>query len=134
MEKNTQTYFYALGRRKTAVATLRLYRGKGETTVNDKALEAYTTNEYVRQGMLRPFKVVDLDHKDFYFTAKVRGSGVNAQQEAISLALSRALVEMEPGLKKALKQEKLLTRDPRMVERKKPGLRKARRAEQYSKR
>lgn len=134
MEKNTQTYFYALGRRKTAVATLRLYRGKGETTINDKAIEAYTTNEYVRQGMLRPFKVVDLDQKDFYFTVKVSGSGVSAQQDAISLALSRALVEMEPGLKKALKQEKLLTRDPRMVERKKPGLRKARRAEQYSKR
>jgi small subunit ribosomal protein S9 len=125
-------YNYALGRRKTAVATVRLYQAAGESTVNGKKLEEFVPNPHQRQELLQPLTVAQLEN--VYFTAKVKGSGPMSQIDAIKLALARAVVSLNPEVKKSLKEEKLLTRDPRMVERKKPGLRKARRAEQYSKR
>lgn len=128
------TYFYALGRRKTAVATVRLFADKGESTINGKPFSAYVVNSFEREQLLSPLKVAGFNPEEFYFTAKIVGSGPKSQLGALKLALARAIVIMDPSLKKTLKNEDLLTRDPRMVERKKPGLRKARRAEQYSRR
>ncbi len=127
-------YFYAVGRRKTASATVRVFPGKGDSTINDKpAKEVYSGK--IEQGLLfQPFKAADLDIKEYHITAKVKGSGTSSQLDAIRLGISRALVVMNPELKKPLKAAGLMTRDPRMVERKKPGLHKARKAEQYSKR
>lgn len=127
-------YYYALGRRKTASATVRLFAGKGESVVNEKTFAAYVPNEGDRAEILSTLKVAGLEPEAFYFTAKVVGSGPKSQVGAIKLGLARAIVEFDPETKKSLKTVGLLTRDPRMVERKKPGLRKARRAEQYSRR
>lgn len=130
----TNKYYYALGRRKTAVATVRLYPGKGESTVNDKALNVYFPTSAEQVKLLRVFEAAELPVKDYYFTARVAGSGVNGQLEAIRHGLARAMSKMNPDLKTKVKKVGYITRDPRMVERKKPGLRKARRSEQYSKR
>lgn len=127
-------YFYALGRRKTASATVRLFDEKGVSTVNDKPLEEVYPHQHEQVQILEPLQVVGLDASKFHMTVKVQGSGTKGQLGAIRLGLARALVVMDPAYKKDLKSKGLLTRDPRMVERKKPGLRKARRAEQFSKR
>jgi small subunit ribosomal protein S9 len=127
-------YSYSLGRRKTSVATLRLFESSGKNIINDKPLEQLYVGEFEKVKLLRPFKAAELESKDFNFTVKVKGGGHNSQLEAIVLALSRAIIKKYPERKKLLKNEGLLTRDSRMVERKKPGLRKARKAEQYSKR
>lgn len=134
MATTKDNYNYAIGRRKTARATLRLYPAAGENMVNDKALEAVYADASDQASLMRPFKVAGLDPKDFHFTIKSAGGGVKSQLGAMQLALARALVMLDPEHKKALKTVGLLTRDPRMVERKKPGLHKARKAEQYSKR
>jgi small subunit ribosomal protein S9 len=126
-------YFYAKGRRKTSTATVRLYEGKGESTINDKPVDTYVSTEFLKEQLNLPFKSID-QLGNFYFTAVVKGGGFNSQVDAIKLAISRALLKYDETLKPALKVNSLLTRDPRMVERKKAGLRKARRAEQYSKR
>lgn len=127
-------YIYKVGRRKTATATLRLYKSKGSNEVNGKELDKYfPTGNYVTT-INQVYRVAELKPDDFYFTVKVTGSGVNAQAEAIRHALARAVVENRPEAKTAVKKAGFLTRDPRMVERKKPGLRKARKSEQFSKR
>lgn len=131
--KPTTKYSYALGRRKNAVATVRLFEGKGESMVNDKPFAQAYPLERDRFDILRPLAIIE--RKDgFFFTAKTAGGGVAGQKDAIRLALARAIVEFDASLKTVLKKEKMLTRDPRMVERKKTGYRKARKAEQYSKR
>lgn len=127
-------YIYTIGRRKTSVATLRLYKGEGKNMYNDKIFTTVYTSDTDRIKLEEPFKVVGWNPKNFYFTAKAVGGGRYSQLDAIKLAIARAIIKIEPELKKTLKVAGLLTRDPRMVERKKPGLRKARRAEQYSKR
>lgn len=127
-------YIYTIGRRKTSVATLRLYEKEGKSTVNDKLFTEVYLHKEDQTKLYKPFKVANLDSKNYMFTVKVVGGGIVSQLEAIRLALSRAIAKQYPDLKKSLKVEGLLTRDSRMVERKKPGLRKARRAEQYSKR
>ncbi len=127
-------YTYSLGRRKTSVATLRLYSKPGKNILNEKALEEVFADNHVQTLVVEPLKAADLDPKNFYFTAKTVGGGKFSRIDAIRLALARAIIKLYPEKKKQLKELGLLTRDPRMVERKKPGLRKARRAEQYSKR
>ena len=127
-------YYYSLGRRKTATATLRLYDKKGTSTFNGKPLKEVFKDEYYIDLIMEPFKVCDLNFDEFYFTIVAKGGGFNAQVEAARLALSRSLVLMNPELKKTLKNKKLTTRDSRMVESKKTGLKKARKKEQYSKR
>lgn len=129
-----EKYTYTIGRRKTSVATLRLFRTPGNNTVNEKPLEVVYPHDYELTNLLAPFKAADLNEKEYSFTVKVTGGGKMSQLGAIKLALARAIAKLYPDKKKALKVEGLLTRDPRMVERKKPGLRKARKAEQYSKR
>lgn len=127
-------YYYSLGRRKTASATVRIFAEAGQSTINDKPVEELYPHDYEVEKLLKPFVIAELDPKKYYYTAKVRGSGKKGQLEAIQHAIARAIVVMDSTLKSPLKKEGLLTRDPRMVERKKPGLRKARRAEQFSKR
>jgi small subunit ribosomal protein S9 len=126
-------YFYAVGRRKSAVAQVRLFVAPGESTINGKAL-----SEYVRRGDLfthvfAPVKVAGLQDR-VRFDIKVEGGGESAQAQAIAHGIARALVESSEDLRKTLRGAGLLTRDARKVERKKPGLHKARKASQWSKR
>ncbi len=127
-------FVYTIGRRKTSVATIRLFGTAGKSTVNEKPLEQVFGSSVEKVKLSMPFDVAELDLRDFMYSAKVNGGGHNSQLEAIVLGLARAIVKKYPEKKKQLKVAGLLTRDPRMVERKKPGLRKARKAEQYSKR
>ena len=129
------TFFYAIGRRKTASATVRLYVGTNPSEINgnsiikgDKKLSTYYYNL-----VNSPLTTTGKD-SGLFFTAKVVGGGFNAQFEAIRLGVARALIKFDPSLKKQLRVAGFLTRDSREVERKKVGLRKARKAPQYSKR
>ncbi len=130
----TPIYYYALGRRKTATATVRIFAEPGDSVINEKKVDEVYPHQHEQLKLELPFTTAELDPKQYHFTVKVKGSGQKAQLDAIQHAISRAIVVMDPTLKPSLKKEGLLTRDPRMVERKKPGLRKARRAEQFSKR
>jgi len=127
-------YHYTLGRRKTSRATVRLFEGKGTSMVNDKEFDKIYSNPIYKERIMVPFKKAELDPKKFYFTVKTSGGGYSSQIDAIILGIARAIVKMDEDKKPLLKAAGLLTRDPRMVERKKPGLKKARKAEQYSKR
>lgn len=130
-------YIYAVGRRKTAVAQVRLYGdAKDETVeilVNDRQFDQYFNTASQREAVLAPLKAVGQD-KAAHITIHVNGGGLAGQADAVKLGIARALVEKDTLLRAALKAEKLLTRDPRAVERKKPGLKKARRAPQWAKR
>lgn len=132
-DKKTAKYTYSVGRRKTASATVRLYEGAGQNTVNGKPLDEFFPVLLDQKKVLRPLKVLG-KAKDFYFTAQTKGGGTTGQAGAVRHALSRALVEYSSDFRGDLKKEGLMTRDPRMVERKKTGLRKARKSEQFSKR
>lgn len=130
----TDKYIYAIGRRKTSSVTLRLFQKSGKNIINGKNLEEVYVNDYEVSKILSPFETINLDSQKFYFTVVAKGGGKYSQMYAVILALSRALTKLNSDNKKTLKDKGLLTRDPRMVERKKTGLRKARKAEQYSKR
>ena len=125
-------YFEAVGRRKTAVARVRLFSGKGSITVNDAPIEKYFTLARHSHTAVAPLQSLGLDK--FSVQAKIKGGGISAQAGAFRHGLSRALVLADPELKKQLRGLGFLTRDSRMVERKKYGLRKARRAPQWAKR
>lgn len=127
-----QKYFEAVGRRKTAVARVRIYDKKGEFLINDKPLKDYFKTSRQRADAIAPVSELKLDNASF--TANVMGGGLTAQSQAIRHGLSRALVRLNPTSKKLLREEGFLTRDSRMVERKKYGLKKARRAPQWAKR
>lgn len=126
MEK-TKTYWYGLGRRKTAIAKVKLTKGAGKVTVNNREIAAPS------RVYTEPLKVVGLEKK-FDLEAKTYGGGIAAQLEAIRLGVARALDKFDKELHTTLKKEGFLTRDPRMKERKKPGLKGARRAPQWAKR
>ena len=126
-------YFYAVGRRKSAVAQVRLFLEPGASFVNGKALEAYVTRSDLFSTLLAPAKLSSM-HDKVRFEAKVEGGGESAQAEAIRHGLARALVLSSGDLKPVLRGAGFLTRDARKVERKKPGLHKARKASQWSKR
>lgn len=130
-------YVYAIGRRKTAVAQVRLYaETKAETVdilVNDRAFDQYFNTPSQREAVLAPLKAVGKE-KGAHITVHVMGGGLSGQADAVKLGIARALVEQDALLRSSLKAQKLLTRDPRAVERKKPGLKKARRAPQWAKR
>lgn len=126
-------YAYAVGRRKTAVAQIRLYSGKGENTANGIPLETYVKRSDLFTIIYAPLKTAGV-FESFHFSVTVEGSGESAQAQAIRHAISRALVLSDENLKKALKGAGFLTRDSRQVERKKPGLHKARKAPSWSKR
>lgn len=128
-------YFEGVGRRKTAVARIRIYpeEKKGEVLVNNRPSEEYFKIDRQKKTALKPLVLVNFKNK-MAATAKVEGGGLNAQAGAVSLALARALVKYDEKFRPVLKTEGLLTRDSRMVERKKYGLKKARRAPQWAKR
>ena len=123
----------ALGRRKTAVARVYLTKGKGVITVNNKKAKEVFPTDVLQSKLVQPFALTDHVGK-YNVNVNVNGGGINGQVEAIRLGISRALVEIQEDNKVALKEEGLMTRDPRMVERKKPGQPKARKKFQFSKR
>jgi len=124
---------HKIGRRKTAVARVYLTEGTGEVTVNKKNLTEYFTTGMLQYKVKQPFTLTNTTDT-YNVKAKVHGGGITGQAEAIRLAISRALVEIDEENRKALKPEGLMTRDPRMVERKKFGQKKARKKFQFSKR
>jgi small subunit ribosomal protein S9 len=122
-----------VGRRKTSVARVWLRPGDGSININNSEFETYFKNEYKREDILRPIRITGTDGK-FNITVNVKGGGITGQAEAIRLGISRALLEVSDDFRKILSQEGLLTRDPRMKERKKYGRKGARAGYQYSKR
>jgi small subunit ribosomal protein S9 len=127
-------YFYGLGRRKAATARARLYTGKGAVTINDKPAADYLAdNKTLLAEITDPLALVG-KQKEFDVTIKVKGGGLAGQVDAIKLAIAKALTAGHGDLRSTLKKAELLRRDPREKERKKYGLRSARKREQYSKR
>jgi small subunit ribosomal protein S9 len=130
----SKDYFYGLGRRKSASARVRLTSGKGTIIINGKSAEDYFINsKYLLNILQQPFSVLEQENK-FAVTAKVLGGGHDGQAESIRLGIAKALVEMNPELKTTLKKADLLSRDSREKERKKFGLRGARKQRQFTKR
>ncbi|HSX37090.1 MAG TPA: 30S ribosomal protein S9 [Patescibacteria group bacterium] len=128
------SYFYALGRRKSATARVRLMGGKGAITVNGKPAEEYfAESKYLLTKLQQPFTVLDLTGK-YDVSAVVSGGGHEGQMEAVRLGISKALVIVNEDLKATLKRADLLSRDPRERERKKFGLKGARKQRQFTKR
>lgn len=127
-------YIYGLGRRKAATARVRLYKGKGEITINDKpALEYLSNNKSLLAEITDPLALAEKQN-DYDVSIKVAGGGLSGQVDAIKLALSKALTTEMVDLRPVLKKAGFLKRDPREKERKKYGLRSARKKEQFSKR
>lgn len=128
------TYFYGLGRRKSATARVRLYAGKGSIVINDKpAAEYLDGNKTLLAEVTDPLALVN-KQKEFDITVLVQGGGTAGQVDAIKLAIAKALTTAFPDLRPVLKKAELLKRDSREKERKKYGLRSARKREQFSKR
>jgi len=128
------TYFYGLGRRKAATARARLYKGKGTVTINDKpAAEYLDGNKTLLAEITDPLALVN-KQKEFDVTIRVQGGGVAGQVDAIKLAIAKALTTAHSDLRSTLKKADFLKRDSREKERKKYGLRSARKREQFSKR
>jgi small subunit ribosomal protein S9 len=129
-----ERYHYGVGRRKTSVARVRLYPGNGQITVNGKSATEYFGGRAVYQADLGlPMQVTGTSER-FDVRAKVVGGGVSGQVGAIRHGIARALARSDDELRPTLKSDKLLTRDPRAKERKKVGLKRARKAPQYTKR
>jgi small subunit ribosomal protein S9 len=123
----------AIGRRKAAVARVTMAPGGGSITINGKAHDEYFTVRHILDRVVEPLQTVEATNT-YDIRINVKGGGIKGQAEAISLGISRALVKMDEELKPALKAKGFMTRDARIVERKKAGFRKARKKEQYSKR
>ena len=131
---DTARYIEAVGRRKTSTARVRITPAQKQSiTINGKSVEDYFPTPTLRGNILAPFAIDGLEQQ-FTVSAKVLGGGISAQSEAVRHAIARTLTKFEESFRKQLKSEGFLKRDPRMVERKKFGLRKARRAPQWSKR
>jgi small subunit ribosomal protein S9 len=127
-------YYEGVGRRKASTARVRIIDGSGEFTINEKkSLEEYFTRLGDMRTILAPLATVGQEGQ-WDVTVQVKGGGVTGQTDAVQLGLARALVKMNPDLKPALRREGFLTRDARVKERKKPGLKRARKAPTYTKR
>ena len=133
MYTSAKPYFYGTGRRKKSVARVRVYPGNGNITINGKDIDTYFGLETLKLIMNQPFGVTETMGK-FDVVANVRGGGISGQAGAIRHGIARALLLADDSFRGALKAAGLLTRDPRMKERKKYGLKAARRAPQFSKR
>ena len=129
----TNPYFYGTGRRKESVARVRVYAGTGKITINDRDIDDYFGLETLKLIVRQPLAITDTTEK-FDIVCRVSGGGVTGQAGAIRHGLSRALLQYDESLRPALKKAGFLTRDARVPERKKAGLKKARKAPQYSKR
>lgn len=127
-------YYEGLGRRKQATARVRLFSGDGKTiVVNGKPANEYFSRDVDFASIFTPLKAADLDGQ-FDISVKVSGGGITGQASAVTLGVARALLVSDPELRRVLRQHGLLTRDARVKERKKPGLKRARKAPQYTKR
>ena len=133
MYESTKNYFYGTGRRKSSVARVRLYPGSGKITINGRDVEDYFGLETLKLIINQPFGITGTEGK-FDIVANVRGGGISGQAGAIRHGVSRALLLADDSYRTLLKKAGFLTRDPRMKERKKYGLKAARRASQFSKR
>ena len=133
MYTSAKPYFYGTGRRKKSVARVRLYPGTGEITINGRSIDDYFGLETLKLIVNQPFGVTGTNGK-FDIVANVTGGGISGQAGAIRHGIARALLLVNPEYRPALKAAGFLTRDPRMKERKKYGLKAARRAPQFSKR
>ena len=129
----SRPHFYGTGRRKSSVARVRVYAGSGKVTINGRNIDDFFGLETLKLIVNQPFEVTDTIGK-FDIECNVNGGGVTGQAGAIRHGLSRALLQFNPELRGELKKAGFLTRDPRMKERKKYGLKAARRAPQFSKR
>ena len=129
----TTPFFYGTGRRKKSIARVRVYAGSGKITINDRDIDEYFGLETLKLLVRQPLDVTDTNGK-FDIVCRVAGGGVTGQAGAIRHGLARALLQYDADLRLPLKKAGLLTRDPRMKERKKYGLKGARRAPQFSKR
>jgi small subunit ribosomal protein S9 len=133
-ETTITSKIWATGKRKTSIAQVQCFpQGKGDILVNQKTVKEYFPVFELRERVLSPLKTLNKE-KDFDFKVKVQGGGIHGQADAVSLGISRALVLFNPEWRKELKSKGLLRRDPRKKERKKPGLKRARRAPQWRKR
>lgn len=130
---NDVRYYEAVGRRKRAVARVRLYPGDGEIVINDKALQDYFGRTQDRQDVTAPLELTD-NQQRFNLSVLVNGGGITGQAQAIRHGVARALLQVDPNFRLSLKRAGYLSRDPREKERKKPGLKRARKAPQYTKR
>ena len=133
MAKKDTNVFCGTGRRKSSIARIRLVSGKGTITINEKTLDEYLPSEILKTIVKQPLNVTGTEGK-FDVIVKVEGGGLSGQAGAIRHGIARALVKASEENKAALKAAGFLTRDPRMKERKKPGLKKARKSPQFSKR
>lgn len=127
-------FYEGIGRRKQSTARVRLTSGSGKFLINEKPLDVYFGRMGDMDSILSPFNAVDQDNSGFDVTVKVSGGGVNGQAESVRLGLARAFVKMNEDYLSSLRKAGLLTRDARVKERKKPGLKRARKAPTYTKR
>ncbi len=123
----------AVGRRKTAVSRIYVTEGEGKVIINDKDINEYFKNEILQNIALHPLKVLEVENK-FYIKVNIKGGGFKGQAESLRHAIARALVKVDAQYRPILKSYGFLTRDPREVERKKSGQKKARKRFQFSKR
>jgi small subunit ribosomal protein S9 len=129
------SYFYGLGRRKRATARVRLLTGKGEFKVNEKdLLDYFDGSKYLQTELLKPFTALEINPEKYNVSARVAGGGHASQVDAIRLGIAKALVEINEDYRGTLKRAELLGRDPRERERKKFGLKGARKQRQFTKR
>jgi len=130
----SEQYYEGIGRRKESTARVRITAGEGSFLVNDKELKNYFTRMGDAEAILAPFASTGEIQGRYNVTVKVEGGGVTGQTDAVQLGLARAFVKMNPDYVSTLRKSGLLTRDPRVKERKKPGLKRARKAPTYTKR
>ena len=133
MYESKKQYHYGTGRRKSSVARVRLYQGTGKVTINDRDIDDYFGLDTLKYIVRQPLALTGTD-EEFDIVCRVSGGGVTGQAGAIRHGVARALLGVNPELRATLKAAGFLTRDPRMKERKKYGLKAARRAPQFSKR
>ncbi len=130
----SKKYFEGIGRRKTSTARVRIYEGDDAFVVNDKPFDEYFAKvKNAKDEIIKPLRIVNLEGK-YYISAKVSGGGYTGQVQAVQLGVARAIYNMNPEFKTVLRKSGLVTRDPRMVERKKYHHVKARKKPQFSKR
>jgi len=127
-------YYEGIGLRKESIARVRVMSGTGNFVVNDKPIDAYFPRLGDMEAIYTPFKAIGQERTTFDVTVKVNGGGVTGQTDSVQLGLARALAKMNGELIPLLRKGGLLTRDPRIKERKKPGLKRARKAPTYTKR
>ena len=127
-------YYEGIGRRKESTARVRITQGAGNFVVNEKELNDYFTRTGDAASILEPFSSTGENQMQYDVSVKVQGGGVTGQTDAVQLGLARAFVKMNPDYISQLRKDRLLTRDPRVKERKKPGLKRARKAPTYTKR